>query len=149
MQTETDQQIDVSDDVRDALCLAMVPGIGPRTFRTLVDAFGSPTAVLAASPSMIREIPGIGSKLTRAITQASSTVDVVSELQRCHDHKIRLLALSDHEYPQRLKEIDDAPPILYARGDLTAQDELAVAIVGTRHATNYGLRQADRLGREE
>ena len=45
-----------------------------------------------------------------------------------------------------LDDLSDAPPILFSRGELLEEDELAVAIVGTRHATPYGLRQAERFG---
>ncbi|MBI3945333.1 MAG: DNA-protecting protein DprA, partial [Armatimonadetes bacterium] len=57
----------------------------------------------------------------------------------------RVLTLADPEYPSRLREIHDPPPVLYARGDLTAQDEYAVAVVGSRRATDYGLRMAHEI----
>ncbi len=139
--------VNVADPLEAALCLALTPGIGPRTYQTLVDSLGSPRQVLEAAPSMLREIPGVGSKLAAAISTATTAVDISGELGRCHDHKIDLLTISSDEYPVRLAEIEDAPAILYCRGDLLPRDDLAIAIVGTRHATSYGLRQAERLAR--
>jgi len=140
-------EIDLSHPVHASLCLSLTPGIGPRTYRCLVEALGSPAEALAAAPSVLRQIPGVGSKLASSIAGAAGTVDIRDELQRCHDHKIDVLSMGHTDYPTRLAEIPDSPTVLYCRGDLLPQDDLAIAIVGTRHATNYGLRQAERLSR--
>ncbi len=137
--------IDLDDPVSAALCLSLTPGIGPMTYRQLVDALGSPRAVLKAAPDDLRQVPGVGVKLTRAIATATGRVDISAELQRCREHSLDLLSVENPKYPRRLLEIADPPAILYCRGDLSAVDELAVAIVGTRHATSYGIRQAERL----
>ena len=147
-QAESKLAPDLSDPIQATLCLSMTQGIGPRSYRSLLEAFGSPAAVLQASPAAIRAVPGMGVKLTRAIAQAPEQVDVRAELARCEEHQIDLLAIdSSVSYPARLKEICDAPSLLFARGKLLPQDELAIAIVGTRHATPYGIRQAERLAR--
>ncbi|MDG1808770.1 MAG: DNA-processing protein DprA [Pirellulaceae bacterium] len=138
-------ELDLSNPVHAALCLAMTPGLGPRTFRLLTEALGSPQQVLESAPSVLREIPGIGQKLSHAVATRCSNAQVHEELQRCDKHKIDLLALSDPGYPPRLREIYDAPGVVYLRGHLLPQDDLAIAIVGTRHATRYGIRQAERL----
>lgn len=138
---------DLSDPIQAALCLAMTPGIGPRTWRTLVNALGTPADVLQAAPSVLREISGIGKSLASAVASAATTVDISDEIERCHNHKIDLLDVDHDDYPVRLTEIGDAPSILYCRGDILPQDALAIAIVGSRHATNYGVRQAEKLAR--
>jgi DNA processing protein len=51
----------------------------------------------------------------------------------------------DPEYPARLKEVDDKPPVLYVRGELTPDDEVSVAVVGTRKATPYGRQAAEHF----
>lgn len=104
-------------------------------------------AVLSAPPSVLREVSGVGAKLAKSVAAATSNVDIGHELARCENHKIDLFSVEMAEYPTRLAEIDDAPSLIYCRGDLLPRDDLAVAIVGTRHATNYGLRQAERIGR--
>ena len=142
------ETFDRTDPDHAAFCLALTPGIGPRHSQALIDALGSPVDVLNASPSAIRQVPGIGAKLASAIALAPEQVDVLGERQRCREHQIELLSLErENGYPRRLKEVSDPPQILFSQGSLTPEDELAIAIVGTRHATPYGLRQAERLAR--
>lgn len=124
--------------------LSLVSGVGPRTRKTLLDQLGTAEAVFQATPSELRALPGIGPKLARAIIEARS-LDVAAELTRCHDHGIDIVADADERYPPLLREIHDPPGVLYVRGELTPHDALSIAIVGTRHATQYGLAQAERL----
>lgn len=126
--------------------LSLVTGVGPRLRLALLERFGTVEAILAAPPSELRAVPGVGVKLSRAIARATVDVDVAAELATCREHNIGLLLDRDREFPRGLKEIYDPPSVLYLRGGLLPRDALAVAIVGTRHATKYGLRQAERLG---
>lgn len=128
-----------------ALRLALVPGVGPRLWRALVAHFGSPQETLAASTSSLRQVPGVGLRLAQAIASASAQIDAEVELALAAQHGIRLFTWEDEAYPRLLREISDPPPVLYVRGDFAPQDKLAVAIVGSRHATSYGLAQAERL----
>lgn len=124
--------------------LSLVSGVGPLLQRTLIERFGSPDEVLAARPSELRDVPGIGPRLARAIADAGQ-IDVQAEIDLCHHHNIALVPVYDEEYPRLLREISDPPSLLYCQGTLRPQDALAIAIVGTRHATAYGKRQAERL----
>lgn len=137
--------VDLEDPVAAALCLSLVPGIGPMSYRKLVDRFGSPAAVIRAEPASLRTVEGIGVKLTRAIATAAETIDIEPELTRCRQHNIRLIPRERADYPRRLAEISDAPSVLYCRGTIETTDELAISIVGSRHATSYGIRQAEKL----
>lgn len=134
------------DKLAAALRLALVPGVGPRMWRTLVEHFGSPQHVFAADTSSLRQVAGVGAQLAQAIANAPTEIDVAPELALAAEHGIRLLSWEDPSYPRLLREISDPPVVLYVRGEFAAQDELAVAIVGSRHATSYGLAQAERLG---
>jgi DNA processing protein len=127
------------------LCLSLIPGVGPHARRALLERFGGPEQVLAAAPSQLRDIPGVGAKTAHAIASARQSIDVAAEMERCRQHHIRLIAEKDPQYPGPLSQIHDPPAVLYLRGRLLPQDALAVAIVGTRHATRYGIRQAERL----
>jgi len=142
----------------DALRLALIPGVGPLTRRALLERFGSPAAVLRAAPSELREVQRVGTKLCRKIAAAGDEIDVEAEIALCRQSGIEILLeprgddsdcscsdCSDAGYPRMLREIPDPPGALFLRGALKAEDTLAVAIVGTRHATQYGLRQAERL----
>lgn len=127
------------------LRLSLVQGVGPRIRQALLERFGSAAAVLSAAPSELGEVPGVGPKLTRSIVAARDGSDAEEELAVCRSHGVKVLTEADEEYPRLLQEIHDPPGVLFVRGDLRAQDGLAVAIVGTRHATRYGLQQAERL----
>jgi len=113
--------------------------------KALMEHFGTAEAVLAASPSQLRTVPGIGPKLSRAIVSGRDAIDVKAELRICREHGISIIPEVDPHFPRLLHEIHDPPAILFVHGDLVPDDAMAIAIVGTRHATNYGLRQAERL----
>jgi DNA processing protein len=110
-----------------------------------VEHFQTPQDVLAAAPSQLREVPGVGPTLARAIATATETIDVVAELDRCRRHNIDIVTIEDDAYPRTIKEIGDPPSVLYLHGEILPRDHLAIAIVGTRHATTYGKRMAERL----
>jgi DNA processing protein len=133
------------DTLADALRLSMISGVGPRLRKALLESFGSASAVLAAAPSDLRRVPGIGAELTRRIAVAKNEIDVQAELELCAAENIAILTEGDDTYPRVLREIHDPPGILFMRGNILPQDALAIAIVGSRHATHYGLTQAERL----
>ena len=124
--------------------LTMVPGVGPRIRQTLLRRFGSPKAALTAAPGELRDVQGVGPKLCENIL-AADQIDVEAEIALCRRRGIEILSESDPRYPRMLREIPDPPGVLFVRGELKPQDALAVGIVGTRHGTPYGLRQAERL----
>lgn len=128
-----------------AVRLSLVSGVGPRTRKSLLECLGSAEAVFETAPSILRQVPGVGPKLVRAISDARTSIDVAAALQLCADNSISLVLDTDEGYPKLLGQIHDPPGILYVQGEIRPSDALAIAIVGTRHATQYGLQQADRL----
>ncbi|MEN6449852.1 MAG: DNA-processing protein DprA [Thermoguttaceae bacterium] len=143
--SDSGQTRSVSEDLRHVLRLAMVAGVGPRTRRLLLDRFGSSEAVLAAAPSELRSVQGVGPKLTERIVAAREEIDVDSLIAVCQRRDVEIVAETDEAYPSLLRQIPDPPPVLFVRGELKPQDGMAIGVVGTRHATHYGLRQAERL----
>jgi DNA processing protein len=133
------------DTLADAMRLSMISGVGPRLRKALLESFGTASAVLAAAPSELRRVQGIGAELTRRIAVAKNEIDVQAELDLCTAENIAILTEGDAAYPRVLREIHDPPGILFMRGEMLPQDALAIAIVGSRHATHYGLAQAERL----
>jgi len=133
------------DELTHAVRLALIQGVGPRIRQALLERFGSAAAALAAAPSELREVPGVGAKLMKNIVAAREGNDAEEEIAVCRSHGVKILMEADEEYPRLLREIHDPPGVLYVRGDVQARDGVAVAIVGTRHATRYGLKQAEQL----
>ncbi|MGD9853683.1 MAG: DNA-processing protein DprA [Planctomycetaceae bacterium] len=133
------------DEQLDLLRLNLVPGIGPRTQSLLLQQFGSASQVFRASGLELLQIDGIGPKLSAAVTAARTSDAAARERDRCLEANVTLRFRGAPEYPQLLAAICDAPPVLYSRGELLPQDELAVAIVGSRRCTLYGRQQAERL----
>jgi DNA processing protein len=132
--------------VRDWLRLALVPGVGPRLRQALLERFGSVSAIFTASHEALRGVAGIGPKLATALCAAATDdAPVDEELALCREHDVRLITLADDVYPRLLRELPDPPGVLYARGSLEPRDGLAIAIVGSRHATQYGRQVAARL----
>ncbi|MEN6558937.1 MAG: DNA-processing protein DprA, partial [Thermoguttaceae bacterium] len=134
-----------NDELIDTLRLSLIPGVGPRHRKDLLERFGTAKAVLAAAASQLREVYGVGPKLAHAIVEADHQIDVEAEIALCRQHDIAILTESHAEYPRALREIHDPPGVLFVRGELQPRDALAIGIVGTRHGTQYGLRQAERL----
>lgn len=128
-----------------ALRLNLIPGIGPRTQQTLLARFGTHAAVFAANGHELRHVEGIGPKLTAALLEARHDQTAERELARCRELGIQLILRGTSTYPKTLSEICDPPGVLYCRGTLEPQDELAIAIVGSRKCTLYGRQQAERL----
>src|SRR5205823_6223632 len=95
--------------------------------------------------SDLRDVPGIGQKLSRNIVASRQEIDIRKELDDCQANSVTVLAESEDGYPQSLRTIADPPGVLFVRGQLLPSAGIAVAIVGTRHATQYGVAQAERL----
>ena len=134
------------EEIAHLVRLSMVSGVGPRIRRLLLDRFGSPEAVFSAAPSELRSVSGVGPKLVDSITAAPREIDPQEQISICREHGITLLAESEQQYPPLLREIPDPPGVLFVRGEIKPEDGVAIAVVGTRHATHYGLAQAERLG---
>lgn len=125
--------------------LACVPRVGPLARRALLDRFGSPDGVFAASAAELAEVAGIGAKKAAAIVAMAASDEPQRLLELCADRDVGILRQGATGYPPLLATIHDPPGLLFARGELLACDALAVAIVGSRHATAYGKRMAWQL----
>lgn len=127
------------------LSLNLLPQVGPVRVRKLLQRFGTPEAVLAAKSSQIEQIEGFGRAQAEAIADWESRIDLGGELQKIRDRELMILTQEDELYPPLLREIHDPPLVLYVWGKLTKRDHHAIGVVGSRHATNYGLSAAKKL----
>lgn len=136
---------DPEQAVLNVLRLNLVPGIGPRTFQLLLERFETPAAILQASVSQLREVPNVGPKLAMSIITHGTEQAARAELARTLAAGASLLIRGHDGYPAPLDRIPDPPTVLYCQGTLLPVDQLAIGIVGSRHCTEYGRRQANRL----
>lgn len=122
-------------------------GASARRLNSLLDYFGSPEAVFGASASQIAG--AVRCSLTvaeRLLDPAYSAND--RDLKLMEQLNVRLISIDAPEYPSMLREIADPPVALYVRGTLDPADARSIAIVGSRQATDYGKRAAERFARE-
>jgi DNA processing protein len=133
-------------DAKEALiALNMIEHLGPIRLRQLLECFGEATAILKASREELGRVRGIGEDTAEAIASWEQTVDLDRELQRIAQFGCHVVTQGDEVYPPLLREIYDPPIVLYVRGQLTTRDKNAVALVGTRQTTFYGLESARKL----
>ena len=135
-----------SDQLRDHVRLACVPGVGARLRRLLLERFGSPAGVFAARPDEIAGVARIGPRLAALIPTLADAPIADEVIDLCRARHVEMLLEGTTGYPALLSRIDDPPGLLFARGGFLPCDALAVAIVGARHATAYGLKVAEQLG---
>jgi DNA processing protein len=134
-------------DCREAfIALNMIDGIGPVRVRQLLERFGDSTAILSASPAQLQQVHGIGPELSEAIATWEKNVDLAGELKRIEQSGCKIVLQSDENYPPLLRQIYDPPLLLYVMGDLTVKDRNAVAMVGSRMTTHYGIEVARKIG---
>lgn len=129
------------EDLVDRVRLLRTPGIGPVTYRQLIMRFGTPTKALSAVPDLARRGGG-------RVPALCSAADAEREIARVEKLGARYLALGQGLYPRLLAEIEDAPPLLIAKGNLNLLDRQAVAIVGARNASAAACRFARGLGHD-
>lgn len=127
------------------IALNMIDNLGPVRVRNLTAALGSPDAVFTASALDLRHAEGIGADLAQQIVAQRGQVDPEAEERKAAKLGARIITCEESDYPEQLKTIYDPPIALYVRGTLEKKDKHALGIVGTRHATHYGLSVADKL----
>jgi DNA processing protein len=135
------------DDSLDWLSLSMTPGLGSRLAGKLLRQFGSPTGVFRASLTEL-EACHLPAAPARAIQAKRAHKEAEAELARVRKLGCRLLNWDEPEYPERLLEIFDPPPLLYVRGNAGVLNRHSISIVGTRRPTPYGNQVAERLGHD-
>jgi len=130
------------------LALSLTPGVGSTLMRRLLDRFKTPEAVFHAPRKELLEIEGLGEKVAQEIRKGPLEKAVEKELHLLREVGGRLITLKDEEYPKRLGDIYDPPALLYMRGELKKEDELAVSIVGSRKTTPYGRWFTEKVSQE-
>jgi DNA processing protein len=122
-----------------------VKGIGANRLRGLWAFFQHDLEAAWFASASELESAGLDAATVEAVIQHRQTFDLDSALNRVHGLGAWLCTLDDNRYPPLLREIADAPPLLYVRGEVFPEDDRALAIVGTRKATTYGRKVTERI----
>jgi DNA processing protein len=129
------------------IALSRVPGLGCVNFKKLAEYFGDPTEAFSAPAEVLVKIQGLDPNVIDGLCHFSAWTEMEGEVSRAEKAAIKIVPFTDPTYPARLRLIADPPPVLYVKGEIRNQDERAVAVVGSRSASDYGRRVARDLCR--
>jgi DNA processing protein len=129
------------------LALGRIRGVGGVSFKKITARFADPAAVFRASAAELAEIEGLHRELIHSIANFNDWAEIDKEIQCARAAGVKMIPFSDAAYPASLRAIADPPPLLYVKGELRDNDSKAVAIVGSRSASDYGRRIASDLAR--
>jgi DNA processing protein len=129
------------------IALTLLPGIGPVKAKNLLAYCGSAEAVFIEKSSALQRIPEIGTSTSEGISNMKNDalLRAEQELEFISKNNITPVFYTDKNYPQRLKECDDGPLMLYAKGQMNLNHSRVISIVGTRNATSYGKGFCENL----
>ncbi len=121
-----------------------IPGVGTATFNYLLKYFKRLQKFWEAPDSAIQKLK-LDSKTRESIIKFRNEVSPRLYLDTVYERGIKVVSVVDRDYPANLRQVSDAPPVLYFRGTLIAEDDLAIAVVGSRAATVYGRQVTEKL----
>ncbi len=133
-----------SNELKYWISFSRIPGIGKVKILLLLDHFGSLENAWRASLGDL-EKAGLDAKSYSMIVKMRQNLKPDNELNILEKYKVKAISYNSDEYPRRLKEIYDSPPIIYVRGELLPSDDCSLAVVGTRKATVYGKQVTEEI----
>jgi DNA processing protein len=122
----------------------IVPGIGRVKFSQIENYFGKLDNAWKAGHADFKQA-GLDNNTIKAIETSQQQIDLDDEMEKMEKCSVQAYTYHDAEYPARLKEIYDYPPLIYVMGELIPDDELCLAVVGTRGATVYGRQVTEQM----
>jgi DNA processing protein len=135
----------VGDELFYTMALTQVKGVGAEGARTLISAVGSAQDVFKAPKKELLSLQGLGPKTVENITSFKNYKRVEDELKFIENHKIDVLTFANENYPARLKQLGNAPAVVFYKGTVSLNHARVVGIVGTRKATDYGKQMVEDL----
>ncbi|OGC87274.1 MAG: DNA protecting protein DprA, partial [candidate division Zixibacteria bacterium RBG_16_48_11] len=127
-----------AEDLYQWVALSTAPNVGNKRFAALVRHFGSPQKVLEASVKDLMQVEEVGDITATSIKNKIDRKEAENQVSWFEKSGCWWISINEDDYPRRLKQISDPPPFLFVKGNLTEEDELAIAIVGSRNSTDYG-----------
>jgi len=131
-------------DIKYWVGFSLVPGIGRVKLTQMENYFGNLENAWKAAPADLKHA-GLDSHSINAVTSWRPKVSLEAEMEKLDRYGVKVFTCHDTDYPSRLKEIYDYPPVLYVRGSLLPEDEWCLAVVGTRRATVYGRQVTEEI----
>jgi DNA processing protein len=122
----------------DWLAIRLAPEMTRPRFYNLMARFATPEAVFAASAAEIARVRGFDSEIARSVFASMNNDEVQRHADRLAAGGIHIVTRDDEEYPVNLAQSSLAPPLLFVKGTLAPEDKYSIAMVGSRHATQYG-----------
>lgn len=135
----------INDTLKYKIALSLIPKVGHITAKKLVSYVGSFEGVFKESKKSLLKIPGIGEMLADSIVNSVVLPKAQEELEFIKKNKIKISFYLDKDYPERLKYCEDAPVLIYSKGDASLNSKKILSIVGTRKATPGGLAFCEKL----
>ncbi|MFH1798036.1 MAG: DNA-processing protein DprA [Candidatus Omnitrophota bacterium] len=132
----------------DLIALSLIPNLGARRLKLLLDKVRLTEEIFDMPLIQLQEILGAKIKGVEKVKTIRGSKEYTEEMDYIEKHKIEPICILDKAYPKALNEIYDPPVVLYGKGGLVAKDVNAVAIVGSRRCSVYGLQMAEKLGFE-
>ncbi|MDY6879015.1 MAG: DNA-processing protein DprA [Desulfatiglans sp.] len=134
------------DDKFSWVSLYLVSGLGNTGFLNLLNRIGDPSVVLDTSLSELMNLGGLREDVARRIVNREFVADPDDELAEVDRLNARIVTYADPSYPAFLKQIHYPPMLFYLRGNDLPVNKMLIAVVGSRHATHYGLNAARAIG---
>lgn len=134
-------------DLKYWVALSCIPQLGAARFRRMESYFGDLEHAWRAGPAQLREA-GLDSRSAQEVVAGRQRLDPDDGMASLARAGVSVTNWNGNDYPPRLKEIADPPPVLYYVGEIKPEDECSVAIVGTRKPTAYGRRATTTLSRD-
>lgn len=130
------------------VALRQILGVGSVHYRNLIAHFGDPESIFQADLNELSRVEGLSRSAAESIAAFQPGDEVDRELDRAAAGGVSIVTFNSPDYPEPLKNIYDPPPYLYVKGRMALQERTGVAVVGSRKASEYGLRVTDRISRE-
>lgn len=127
------------------IALTFVKNIGPALAKSLIAYFGDAESVFRASKAKLLKVPGIGEKTILQLNFTEALMRAEEELKFIEKNNVSVLFYTDENYPKRLRNCNDSPILLYAKGNANLNNQHIISIVGTRNATEYGKNLCRQL----
>ena len=129
------------------LAMALAPGLGPKRILDAVKQIGAASRIFTMSLTALEGLR-FPAEAAQFLFDGKGRRAAEEEWARVVAQGATLVSYACREYPERLREIYDPPPVLWVRGDLKLMSRPAIAVVGTRHPTPYGSGVAEMLSRD-